>query len=209
MPEGRKARHQFDVAGGTVVVELENLLRGQRGIVAPGLGEVLKQIGVLDIELPFVDLVAAQAVGHLLEVAELGHTAAGAIEVIAAVGHVRPILNLLGRQRRAFALDKLAQRLDAVAQRLVVAGRDRDPRGGHGQGVAAGLLGGVDLQVDHAVPCSAAQNGAVQAGFGFQCLLQHLGIEQRARRGAKGQADGGADTEGERPLPRFHPLGFW
>ena len=172
------------MARGAVIVQLHDLLRGQRRILAPRLAQIAEQIGVLDVKLPLVDFMAAEDVCHFFQVVELRHTPAGAVLIVPAVRKVRPVLDFEGGQHCAVLLDVLAKRLHAVAQRFVTTRFQGDTAGRDGQGVMVGGQGAVDCQ--HHVPRFrvAARKGHVETGVIPQAALQHLRIEKCGRLGA-------------------------
>ena len=66
MAEAGQGGHQLDVTGGAVGVQLQDVVGGEGGVVPPGLGQIPEQIGVLNVQLPLVDLVAAEQIRHPL-----------------------------------------------------------------------------------------------------------------------------------------------
>ena len=113
VPEAGQGGHQLNVPGPAVGVQLHDFLGREGRILPPGLAEVAEKIGVFHIELPLIDLVAAQQVRGLFQGSQGGYPAPGAIQVIAAIGHVRRVLHLQGRERGAMALYPLPQGHDA------------------------------------------------------------------------------------------------
>ena len=84
MPERGDRRHELDAAVGAVVVECEDVARGERYGAVPGLTHAVESESVLDVELELVDFAQAELVDPGLEPVEGGDAPAGHAEVIAS-----------------------------------------------------------------------------------------------------------------------------
>ena len=191
MPEGGQRRHQLDVARGAVIVQFQNVVGGQRRVVAPCLGQIAEQVGVLDVQLPLVDLAAAQQICHALQIVQLRHTPARAVQIVPAVRQIRPVLDEQARQHRAAALHQLDQRLHAVAQGFVIPGGHRHALGRNGDCIMArGLCG---IQAKGKIPLRrfpAPERGA-KPRVVTDSVAQHLRVQERAGRRPGTQDDAG------------------
>ena len=123
-------RRQLDEPLAAVLVELPDLLGGERGRVAPDLLVVRVGVGVFDVELEVVDLPLGEPVDQPLQVLHLRHAVPTDVQHRAADGEVRAVFDLDGRDREA-GLRFDSARLDPLFQ----------GRGGPEQ---AGRRGGAD-----------------------------------------------------------------
>ena len=77
--EAGQRRNQFDVPGTAVTIQFHDLLGSEGRVIPPRFAQVAEKIRMLDVQLPFVDLVAAQEIGVALECFQRGHPAPGAV----------------------------------------------------------------------------------------------------------------------------------
>ena len=133
---------------------------------------------MLDVQLPFVDLVAAQQVGVALEGLQRGHPAPGAIQIIAPVAQVGLILDFQRGQTGPVTLNPLAQRHHAVEQALIAAAADEHAFRCDGKPVAGFLQRGVRPENHVARLGRSPEDGRLQAGETLHIRLQHLGVEK-------------------------------
>ena len=179
MPEGRQGRNEFNVPGCAVIIQFHNLLRGQRRILTPCFAQVTEKIGVLNIKLPLVDLVAAENICHLFQVVQLRDTSAGAVLIIASVGKIGPVLNFQCGQYGSVLFNILAQCLHTVAECFIAAGFQRDAFRHNAQRVTVLRQGGIHRKYGVTCPGLTAGERHFQPGVLPQAALQHLCIKQR------------------------------
>ena len=77
--EAGQRRNQFDVPGTAVTIQFHDLLGSEGRVIPPRFAQVAEKIRMLNVQLPFVDLVAAQEIGVALECFQRGHPAPGAV----------------------------------------------------------------------------------------------------------------------------------
>ena len=193
------------MARAAVCVQLQYFLRRKRRIVAPGLAQMAEQIGMLDIQLPLVDLVAAQDIGIALQRGQRRHAAAGAIQIIGAGGQIGRILNFQRGQLHAVTLHPLAQRHHAVEQRLVAAAGHSDSLRQHMD--AIGLFRKRLIGAQHNIPRLAlsAADAQDKPGFFPDGIAQHPGIQKRRRLRIL-QHDAAVITNAEASLQPAHMM---
>ena len=111
-------RHELHEAFAAVLVQLEDLLPGQRRVVPPHLGVIAIREGVLGVELKLVDLEVGEPVDEQLQTLHGGNAPAADVELHPPVCEVGPVAN--GQEREAAAAAVLAgdlqQRLGAVEE---------------------------------------------------------------------------------------------
>ena len=116
-------RDQLDAALGAVVVEFEDVARGERAGTAPGLAHRVEREGVFDVELELVVFVQAELVGPVFEPVEGGDAPAGDVEVVAARFEGGSVLDVQAGQGGAALADELTQSLHAVTHTLEIRSR--------------------------------------------------------------------------------------
>ena len=136
MPEGRQGRDQFNMPLPAVSVQLQDVLRLQRILVAPGFAEIPEQIGMLNVQLELVDLVFTQEIHKLLQRVQFQHASAGDILIETPVQKIRPVFDSDAGKHCAVAADPLPQGADPVEQRFVASSGDPDSVFGHSQLIA-------------------------------------------------------------------------
>ena len=114
--EGVLVRHELDEALAAVLVQLEDLLPGQRRVVPPYLGVVAVGEGVLGVELELVDLEVGEPVDEQLQALHGGYAPAADIELYPPVQEIGPVANDQAWEAAAAAVlaGDLQKGLDAV-----------------------------------------------------------------------------------------------
>ena len=165
MPEGRQGRNEFNVPGSTVIIQFHNLLRRQRRILAPCFAQITEKIGMLNIELPLIDLVTAENICHLFQIIHRRDTSAGAVLIIASVSKIGPVLNFQRGKYSTVLFNILAQCLHTVAECFIAAGFQRDTFRRDAQRVTVLRQGGIHRKYSVACPGLAAGERHFQPGI--------------------------------------------
>ena len=165
MPEGRQGRNEFNVPGSTVIIQFHNLLRRQRRILAPCFAQITEKIGMLNIELPLIDLVTAENICHLFQIIHRRDTSAGAVLIIASVSKIGPVLNFQRGKYSTVLFNILAQCLHTVAERFIAAGSQCDTFRRDAQRVTVLRQGGIHRKYSVACPGLTAGERHFQPGI--------------------------------------------
>ena len=75
MPQGGHGRHQVNVQGLAVGVQLQNVLRREGGIIPPDFTEAVKEEGVFDIQVQLIELVEAAPIRQIFQERHGGNAA--------------------------------------------------------------------------------------------------------------------------------------
>ena len=186
--------------GTAVTIQFHDLLGSEGRVIPPRFAQVAEKIRMLDVQLPFVDLVAAQEIGVALERFQRGHPAPGAVQIVTAIAQVGLVLDLQRGQTGSVALEALAQRHHAVQQAFVAAAADEHFFRRNGEPVTGFLQRRIRPE-DHVARLGRSpEDGRLQAGETLHIRLQHLGVEKRGRLRVF-QHDAGIIAQGEESLP--------
>ncbi len=209
MTEACQRRDQLDVQPPAVRIQLQDIPRCQRRVIAPHLRQIAKQIRVLDIELELIDLISTETIHHLLQIGKRQHPAPRLIQKIPPAADVRRICDLHAFQHAAALCEDLAQGLHTVQDCRPIAPCNDDPVPVYVYLIFLRTACRRQRQENVPFPFFPSHDRTLDTGISSDAFLQDPGIDTAIFRQRSIDRDHRIPTDLIRVLSFFYFLWFW